>query len=185
MATADNQQAIARDMGLAQAVTALQMAARQGPRVIRHGTLQTFESVSADITRCLLEKTGKERIVSSGIEAVAGAGKKPKVKGTPDAPTVTPEDKKQGLLSRFLVPGLGVGTGIAAAIGLPLAVGKLYGSDASDPSGQGPGSKDAADGGVGQGTAGVLDRLSALYGFIPGFNPAGAALGALGRRVGA
>ena len=183
VATADNRQAIARDMGLAQAVTALQMAARQGPRVVRHGTLQTFESVSADITRCLLEKTGKERIVSSGIEAVARAGKK--VKGTPDAPTVTPEDKKQGLLSRFLVPGLGIGTGIAAAIGLPLAVGKLYGRDTSEPSGQGPGSKDASDGGVGQGTSGVLDRLSALYGFIPGFNPAGAALGALGKRVGA
>tara|TARA_R110001583_G_scaffold2828_10_gene19648 strand:- start:1362 stop:2345 length:984 start_codon:yes stop_codon:yes gene_type:complete len=168
MATADNQQAIARDMGLAQAVAAFQMAARQGPRVIKHGTLQRFESVSVDITRCLLENAKTRAAREAARRVLRGE-----------------DDKKQGLVSRTLVPGLGVGTAIAAAIGLPLAVGKLYGRDTSEPSGQGPGSKDASDGGVGQGTAGVLDRLSALYGFIPGFNPAGAALGALGRRVGA
>ena len=157
-------------------------------RVIRHGTIQTFESVSSDITRCLLERTGRERIVSGGLEAAAGSGRRPRRGGdapdAPDAPDVP--EKQPGLLARTLSPGLGPAALLGTVFGIPLAVGKLYGSDTSAPAGQGPGGKSAdgdmpAQGGV----ASVLDRLSAVYGFIPGFNPAGAAIGALGRRVGA
>ena len=168
---------------------------------IKHGTLQTFESVSSDITRCLLERAGRERIVSGGLEAAMGSGRRrpPRAPDAPDGPdgprrdgdgpdgpdTPDTPEKKSGLLARTLAPGLGPAALLGTVFGLPMAVGKLYGSDTSAPVGQGPGSKGDGDMPAQGGVASVLDRLSAVYGFIPGFNPAGAAIGALGRRVGA
>jgi len=173
-------------------------------RIIKHGTLQTFESVSSDITRCLLERVNVGRIVSGGLEATPRTGRRrpPRTPDGPDGPdgprrggdgpdgpdgpdTPDTKDKKSGLLARTLAPGLGPAALLGTAFGLPMAVGKLYGSDTSAPAGQGPGSQGDGDMPAQGGVASVLDRLSAVYGFIPGFNPAGAAIGALGRRVGA
>ncbi len=186
-------------------------------KIIPHGTVQTFESVSSDITRCIMESTIKDKIVTPFVQFFT---RKPQpvrsgtMEVTPRATTqgtsgrgrrggddaqdtsrrnrrggdddVDTKDKQPGYLSRFLVPGLGASAVLASAFGLPMAVGKLYGSDTSAPAGQGPGAGSQGDGDVPAqgGVSTVLDRLSAVSGFIPGFNPAGAALGALGRRVG-
>ena len=162
-------------------------------RIIKHGTLQTFESVSSDITRCVILENIRTQAARRTIGRMGGGNRRPdgpdgprRDGDTPDTPdTPDTKDKKSGLLARTLAPGLGPAALLGTVFGLPMAVGKLYGSDTSAPAGQGPGAKSAdgdmpAQGGV----ASVLDRLSAVYGFIPGFNPAGAALGALGRRVG-
>ena len=55
-------------------------------------------------------------------------------------------------------------------------------SDTSDPQGQGSqtGSRQPDTGG-----RSIIDRLAMMYGYIPGFNPASLAVGALGKRVGA
>ena len=152
-------------------------------RIIPHGTIQTFESVSSDITRCLLEKTIKDKVGTKIIDGMPFKYRlKPKPKQKPDTPDT--KDKQPGYLSRFLTPGIAASAVLASAFGLPMAVGKLYGSDTSAPAGQGPGSKGDGDMPAQGGVASVLDRLSAISGFIPGFNPAGVALGALGRRVG-
>ena len=182
---------------------------------IKHGTLQTFESVSSDITRCLLESAGqtvtrmiggkpykfKPKPNDTGIDLTPERSERIEIKHSgggletnvprrggdgPDGPdTPDTKDKKSGLLARTLAPGLGPAALLGTVFGLPMAVGKLYGSDTSAPVGQGPGSKGDGDMPAQGGVASVLDRLSAVYGFIPGFNPAGAAIGALGRRVGA
>jgi hypothetical protein len=159
-------------------------------RIIKHGTLQTFESVSSDITRCVILENIQSQAVRRGLGRMRGGNRRPDAPDgprrdgdTPDTPDT--KDKKSGLLARTLAPGLGPAALLGTAFGLPMAVGKLYGSDTSAPAGQGPGSQGDGDMPAQGGVASVLDRLSAVYGFIPGFNPAGAAIGALGRRVGA
>ena len=182
-------------------------------KIIRHGTIQTFESVSSDITRCLLESAGqtvtrmidgkpykfKPKPNDTGIDLTPERSERIEIKhsgsglgvetnvprrgANGDGPdTRVTKNKKAGVLANILSPGLGVAA--LTAFGVPFAVSKLYGSDTSAPAGQGPGSKGDGDMPAQGGVASVLDRLSAVSGFIPGFNPAGAALGALGRRVG-
>jgi len=159
-------------------------------RIIKHGTLQTFESVSSDITRCVILENIKTQGARRTLGRMGGRNRRPDAPDGPrrdgdgpDGPDA--KDKQRGLLARTLAPGLGPAALLGTVFGLPMAVGKLYGSDTSAPAGQGPGSQGDGDMPAQGGVASVLDRLSAVYGFIPGFNPAGAAIGALGRRVGA
>tara|TARA_R110001592_G_scaffold74062_2_gene225364 strand:+ start:628 stop:1581 length:954 start_codon:yes stop_codon:yes gene_type:complete len=148
-------------------------------RQVKHGSIQTFESVSSDLARCIMEKeTAKQRAARNAAERAA---KRAKTLGRMDAEDLA---KQGGFgLRGAVAPGLASAGLFGAAFGLPLAVGKLFGGDSSNPTGQGPGSGD--EGPARGGVSTVLDRLSAKYGFISGFNPAGAAIGALGRRVGA
>ena len=162
-------------------------------RIIRHGTVQTFESVSSDITRCVILENIQSQAARRSLGRMRGGNRRPDAPDGPDGPRrdgdgpdgPDTKDKQRGLLARTLAPGLGPAALLGTVFGLPMAVGKLYGSDTSAPAGQGPGSKGDGDMPAQGGVASVLDRLSAVYGFIPGFNPAGAAIGALGRRVGA
>jgi len=177
-------------------------------RIVKHGALQTFESVSSDITRCLLESVGqtvtkmidgkpykfKPKPNDTGIDLTPERSERIEIKHSgvetngprrggdgPDTPNT--KNKKARVLASLLSPGLGIAA--LGAFGVPFAISKLYGSDTSAPAGQGPGSKGDGDMPAQGGVASVLDRLSAISGFIPGFNPAGVALGALGRRIGA
>ena len=63
-----------------------------------------------------------------------------------------------------------------------------FGTSETTPQGQGRAAGSGPEpgaGSLGSGASSIIDRLAMMYGYIPGFNPASAALGALGRRVGA
>ncbi|MAL43773.1 hypothetical protein [Hyphomonas sp.] len=85
------------------------------------------------------------------------------------------------------VPGAALTLAALSVPAIPSLLGSVYGKGGDD-AGAAPlvpqPTTAAGDGGMGAvGT--VFDRLTQTYGYIPGFNPAGAAMGALGRRVGA
>jgi hypothetical protein len=120
-----------------------------------------------------------------------------------DKPTTdTPDAPKSRGLQRFIplstanvkkalglgVPGAALTLAALSVPAIPSLLGSVYGKGGDDAAGAAPlvpqPTTAAGDGGM-SAVGTVFDRLTQTYGYIPGFNPAGAAMGALGRRVGA
>ena len=181
-------------------------------QTFRRFTKESLEQTSTDITRCIMENV-KSEVVTKMIDM--GTGKKQEVKfrmkdddvkmmndlfgDTPDSPvrktdgdslTRLAKDAKaraSDLLSGKTGKAALGGLGLAGIAGLPFLVRSMFGqSDTSDPQGQGSqaGPRQGDTGAMGGGRS-IIDRLAMMYGYIPGFNPASLAVGALGKRVGA
>ena len=187
-----------------QSITPQQMAQllsrKRNTGLVTPGTLQKFreslEYTSQDITRCIIEANVKTKLVDLGTGKLTPVRYRPKGKGKPkgkdkdDKITVKPE--KTGTEKVLTALGLGgPALGIGAAFGIPMLLGSGsfgFGTSETTPQGQGRAAGSGPEpgaGSLGSGASSIIDRLAMMYGYIPGFNPASADLGALGRRVGA
>ena len=169
------------------------MGAMYNTREISRPAIPTFadslEVTSAEIAKLLNEGAWGVLSKAFGKGGKKGAGK---VGGEMDEFAKLSTQQQQKLLAGLGKKGVLSGGALptwalaAGAISLPFGIGKLLGGGGPEYTG---GQALVPGGGVagaasGVGGAGVMDRLQALSGFVPGFSPAGTALTALGKRVG-
>ena len=160
------------------------------------GTLQAFrrfnreslEQTSTDITRCIMEDViGRVGNFKKIKDAAQTAAKRTDGDTITDLGRAAKDKGSKFLKTKTGKVAAGAG-GLVAAFTIPQLIANMLGQpDQSNPQGSGSAAdKESKSGGLGGsgGGASIIDRLSMMYGAIPGYNPAGLAMNALGNRIG-